>query len=166
MLVETIIKDSCTWLNPAPEFFLASLDWFNDEADAQEVWPVCLMENVTPGKPVVTTQGVTEATYDVTLFFLHNYPANDGEDLSHNPQIGSPRHTAVDTMRRWADDLLQVMVKDSRIYKSSDDIQRPETRAVYNFMDMNLDGVQLTFSLRIRTVAACFDKHSGPLVIE
>lgn len=162
MLAETIVKDSCTWLTPAPEFFLASLDWFNDYADKQDAWPVCLMENVTPGKPRITAQGVAEQDYEIALFFLHNYPAGDGEDLNHNPQVGTPRHIAVDTMRRLAEDLLQVLVKDTRLFKPTDDIQAPVIRSIYNFMDMNLDGVQLTFNLRLRSTPACFDKHSGP----
>jgi hypothetical protein len=162
MLAETVVKDSCTWLNPVPEFFLASLDWFNDYAEIQETWPVCLMENVTPSEPRITSQGVTEQLYNITLFFLHNYPAGDGEDVNHNPQIGTPRHTAVDTMRRLAEDLLQTLFRDTRIFKASEDVTGAVIRSVYNFMDMNLDGVQLTFKLRLGISFACVDKHDGP----
>lgn len=163
MLAETLIKDNCTYLTPAPDFHLAALDWFNDEADKVETWPVCLMENVTPGKPLITSRGVTEQTYDIALFFLHSFPANEGEDINKNPEIGSVRHTAVDNMRKLAEDLLQSLFKDTRIVKPSEAITGALIRSVYSFMDLSLDGVSLNFSLKLQTSPNCFTRHSGPM---
>jgi hypothetical protein len=163
MLVETLIKDSATWLTPVPEFHLASMDWFNDTADeATPSGVFLLMENITPSHPKITVQGVTEETFDVVLFFLHNYPKNDVEDFNHNPEYGGVRHIAVDNMRRLATDLLQTLVKDTRLFKPTEDIISPLIKSVYNFLNANLDGVQLTFSLRIISgPSTCAPKHDG-----
>lgn len=164
MLAEVLVKDACTYLDPAPEFFLASLDWFNHYAERQTVWPVCLMENVMPAHPSLTLQGVTESVYDISLFFLWCYPPGDSEDLEHDPQIGSPRHTAVSGLRAMAENFLQILARDTRVFKPSDDIIGADIRSIYHFMDLNLDGAHLTFSLRLRTPAPCFPKHDGPKV--
>lgn len=164
MLVETIIKDSCTYLTPAPEFFLASLNWFNHAAANQQAWPVCLMENVTPSNTTITPAMQGISVFDVSVLFLHSYPVNDLQDVEHDPEYGGTRHTAIDNMRTLADNLLQVMARDTRILKPSDDIIGARVQSVYNFMDLNLDGAHLTFSLRLYSNPYCVDKHSGPKV--
>lgn len=162
MNAETLIKDSCTWLDPAPEFYLASLDWFNEEADEVENWPVCLLDNSMPAEPVVSSLGVTEMFNRVTVFFLHAYAKNDGEDLNHNPEFNGVRHTAVLNMRTLATELLQVLFKDTCVFKPSEAIQQPVITNIYNFMDMNLDGVQLTFRLKTQYQPVFCERHSGP----
>jgi hypothetical protein len=162
MIAEDIVKDSCTWIGGGIPFHLASLDWFNDVADSVTDWPVCLMDNECQERPVITTIGAAAKQYDITLLFLHSYPKNDAEDLNHNPSYGGVRHTAVDTMRSLAEALLDTLIKDTRIMKPSEAITGPVIRNVYNFMDANLDGVELRFTLTMQRVPNCPPKHDGP----
>lgn len=159
MLVETIVKDACTYLNPAPEFYLASLAWFNDVADKLDAFPVCLMEDVTPGHPVLKSNGMLENVYDVSCLLLDAYQQNDPQDVFHSTNYGGLRHAKVTAMRTLADQLLQAIAKDVRIFKPDQDIFNAQTQSVYNLLDMNLDGAHLTFSLRLYSAPLCVDKH-------
>jgi hypothetical protein len=166
MLVEQIIKDSCTYLTPEPEFYLASIDWFNDIADVELYEKFCLLENVLPESPVITSQGVTGSVYDIGLFLLHAYDANDPEGINHSPEFGSVRHTAVDELRTMATDLIQTLFKDTRIHWPTESITGVNIRTVYNFMDANFDGVQITFKIELPiTEFTCIEKHSGPKIV-
>jgi hypothetical protein len=162
MKAEEVVKDSVTWLTDPVDFHLASMDWFNDVADKQTTWPVCLLDNTIKERPVLSTTGVSYVAYDLTIFFLHDYEAGDQEDLNHDPEYGTPRHAAVDAMRAKAYELIDVMFRDSRIYKPTEDITGLEVTPVYNFLDENADGVQLLVTLKFPRAPIFCEKHSGP----
>jgi hypothetical protein len=162
MLIEDIVKDTCTWLPEQPEFYLASMDWFNTSADMQEYWPVCLMENTTTQQVKVTSQLATDNTYKLFLVFLWNYPANNGEDLSLNPTLGSMRHTKVDELVAMAENFVNVLVKDTRLLKPSEAVTNVTISKVYNFMDCHLDGASLSIDIKKWAMPSCFPKHDGP----
>lgn len=166
-MIEIIIRDNVAFLLPtAPQFYLGSADWFNQLADNEPdvIFPAVLMDNTIPKTTVIKPSSV-EITYKVHLFFLHSYAANDEEGLDHEPQIGSERHTQVTAMNNFAINLLQILAKDTRIFKPLDNIQAGEIREVYNFMDANLDGVELPLSIKLTFARNCVDEHSGAPVL-
>lgn len=159
--IETIIKDNLTYLVPTPEFKLASRAWFNLEADKQEIWPVCLMDNDI--KEGISVQQYTHySNFDITLLFLDRYTNGDTEGLEHDPAYNGVRYNRVAEMRSLAEQLILALTYDSRIQRPQQEISNVQIVSVYNIFDANLDGVALTFSVRMLNEKICFERHSGP----
>lgn len=161
--IETIIKDNLTYLNPAPVFKLASRHWFNLEADNQIEWPVCLMDNDVQEK-IEVHQYTHYSTFNITLMILDRYVNNDPEGLEHDPAYGGSRYAKVAAMRSLAEQLIIALTYDTRIGKPQQEISDVQIASVYNVFDANLDGVVVTFSIRMLNEKLCFARHDGPKV--
>lgn len=159
--IETIVRDNLTYLNPAPEFRLASRYWFNLDADKQKAWPVCLMDNDVKER-ISIHQYTHWSTFDITLLFLDQYANNDSEGLNHDPRYGGPRYEKIREMRSLAEQFILAMTYDKRIQKPQQEISDVQIVSVYNIFDSNLDGVTVTFSVKLLNKKICFERHDGP----
>lgn len=147
-MIVTVIHNAVNALSTVCSFFHGE-KWEQNLQDEQAVFPLVMLEHPVTSTDEIVGQGNYPTTYDLTIFFSNKSKLSDFQ---------TDRQPNIDAMLALKREFLLRLNQDPAV----DKIISSKTTELINVFNLNLDGILLKLSVKLRDIApVCLSPYGG-----